>query len=61
MALASIRGTGDVCLREPSPDWPFNLCALFLGREPGSGCAAADQCARQWGRPLGRWTDLEIE
>lgn len=57
-SLAGIKATGDVCLRKPTAAWPFNLCALVLAFDDGAGQRAADNIARQWGRPLGRWVPL---
>lgn len=52
-ALAALRSTADVALREGEEDW--ELSALFAGREPGSGEWAAREVARQWGRNMARW------
>ncbi len=58
-ALAAVRGTGDVIIR--SDNFMYNLTAVFLGDEPGSGKTAALDASQQWNRELGNWMDLEIE
>lgn len=59
-SLAGIKGTGDVCLRRPTAAWPFNVSALVLGFDDGAGERAANNIARQWGRPVGRWVALSF-
>ncbi|MEQ8820277.1 MAG: hypothetical protein RLY93_08525 [Sumerlaeia bacterium] len=59
-ALARCAGVGDVCLRQSLSTWPSNLCALFLGREAGTGLAAAEAASAKWGRKITAWYDLEL-
>lgn len=60
-ALARIRGTGDVTLRRPTADWPFNLIALLIAADDGAGEHAARLIGEQWGREPGRWLPLALE
>jgi len=60
VALAELRATGDVCVRLPTAQHPFNLTALVLARRPGDGERLAHEIGGKWGRPLGRWIDLEL-
>lgn len=59
-ALAMLQGAGDVVMRAPDEENPFNLSALVLARGAGEGLRAAEQISRQWGIGLGRWTGLEV-
>lgn len=59
-ALASIAGTGDVALTNPSSEFPANLIALFLSREKGGGATAAGRIAEQWNRPLAFLREIRL-
>ncbi len=58
-ALAAVACTGDVAIRAPTTEWPYNLSAVILGHAPGSGKKIAAEISRRWGRDLGRWIDFE--
>jgi len=58
-ALAAITCTGDVAIRKPTTDWPFNLSAVILGHAPDSGKEIAAGISRKWGRDLGRWVGFQ--
>ena len=60
-ALAALRGTADVALREPrEAGGPVRLMALWVGRGEGDGESAAREVARQWSRPLAGFEAVEV-
>ncbi|MDK2973583.1 MAG: hypothetical protein PWP23_3338 [Candidatus Sumerlaeota bacterium] len=59
-ALARVAGSGDIALRRATPGFPCTLTALLIGREPGSGHAAAERISAQWNRPLAFWQDVVL-
>ncbi len=59
-ALAAITCTGDVAIRTPTADWPFNVSAVLLCHGEGSGEKNAAEISRRWGRDLGRWIGFQV-
>jgi hypothetical protein len=58
-ALAAVVCTGDVAIRKPTTEWPYNLSAVIHGHAPGSGKKTAAEISHRWGRDLGRWIDFQ--
>ncbi len=55
MAAAGISATGDVAVREPGEEWPFDLSALIPSPAEGDGGDIARAISGKWGVELGRW------
>ncbi len=57
-AAAGISATGDVAVRKPTDEWPFDLSVLIPPPAEGTSEKIARGIASKWGMEPGRWVSL---